>query len=129
MGHTGTPLAIIRSCKPSSNPRGHAGQAWEALVEGYQPTDMDVEDDLTNIFNSCVPLSPTEPPISWFQCLEHIVVQLAAMGEPKSDRAVKRHILTKLPQEYDSIQSVLYEKDNMRKKSVTNIKSEIIGFH
>jgi len=95
VGLTGTPLAIIRSCKPSSNPRGHAGKAWEALVEAYQPTDMDVEDDFNDLFNSCVPKTPTKPPIAWFQRLDHIVARLATMGEPKSERAVKRHILTK----------------------------------
>jgi len=51
------------------------------------------------------------------------------MGEPKSERAVNRHILTKLSVEYDSIKSVLYKKENMRKNSVADIKTKIITFH
>jgi len=70
---TGMPLAIIRSCKLASNPRGHAGEAWEALVEVYQPTNMDVEDNLNDFFNKCVTKTASKPPIAWFEHLDHIV--------------------------------------------------------
>ena len=83
-------------------PEGCARTAWKKLKARWEPSTMTTVYELESKFAKSKLTDSNKNPEEWITELEHIRNRIVSLNAPFSEGRLIGHILTNLPQEYDS---------------------------
>ena len=86
---------------------GSAKQAWDNLLEIYQPKTMANKVQLLHEFTNNRLKDANMNPDAWLDELENLWKRLKNAGITKTDEELIMHVLNNLPMEYDTVVEIL----------------------
>ena len=105
-------LGAIETAVSSDYEEGDAKQAWDNLLEIYQPKTMANKTALIKELTNNSLSDASKNPDTWIDELENIRKRLKLVGVDKSDDELVMHVLSNLPREYDTLVSILEHELN-----------------
>jgi len=114
--------SIVAGSVTKDLPSGDAGLAWSRLENKYKPKTNASKVQLKLQFQQLKLKSVQEDPDEWITELEVLRSRIEDLGLKISDKDMKIHILSNLPEEYDTIVTIIeedldkYDLDQIRDK-------------
>ena len=105
-------IGAVEAAKTDTFKKGDARQAWENLIEMFQPKTMSNKTALIKQFTNNKLTDTMKNPDNWIDELINICRLLKEFGVNKTEEEILMHVLNNLPKEYNMVVQILeYELD------------------
>lgn len=112
-------LGAVETAITDEFPDGNAKQAWDNLLEIFEPKTRSNKVQLLREFTSSRLSDVNKNPDTWVDELLNISKRLKKAGVTKTDEDIIMHILGNLPKEYDTLVEILENDLDMSPEEMT----------